>query len=225
MANLIYHPKKQFCSRGHEIVVVGRTKFGQCISCKKINDSKTNANPEIKVKKKQWAEEHLDYWPKYQEEHKDELLQAATEYYESNKEACLARMKIWNLENKDRVVEHNKEYYEEHKEEILAHNKKYRQEHPEIINAYKIKSQTNRGLRVPEWADWDNIKVVYAVAHSQSMEVDHIIPLQGDEVSGLHVSWNLKPTTPEENRLKYNYIDLNAASEWYGNILKEAGLK
>lgn len=225
MTNLTHHPKKAFCSHGHEIAIVGRTKFGQCIACKKFNDTKANLNPDVKAKKKQWIEEHPDYQTQYKEEHKDELLEASADYYEANKVECLARMKAWNFENKDLVAEHNKEYYKENKEEILAHNKKYRQEHPEVINAYKIKTQTNRELRVPKWADWDNIKAVYAEAHAESLEVDHFIPLQGDEVSGLHVSWNLKPLTPEENRLKHNYIDLNIVSEWYGNILKEAGLK
>lgn len=195
MVNLTYHPKKEFCSRGHEIAVVGRTKFGQCIPCKKINDAKVNANPEIKAKKIQWAEEHPNYWPSYRDEHNDELLEAAHEYYEANKEACLARMK------------------------------KYNAEHPEVQNALHTKYQTNRGLRVVTWSDLENIKVIYAMAHSKGMEVDHYIPLQGDEVSGLHVSWNLKPLTAEENRLKHNSINLVEASEWYGNILKEAGLK
>lgn len=38
-----------------------------------------------------------------------------------------------------------------------------------------------------------------------NMQVDHIIPLQGKYISGLHVPWNLEYKTPSDNISKGNY--------------------
>lgn len=40
----------------------------------------------------------------------------------------------------------------------------------------------------------------------EGMEIDHIVPLNGPNVSGLHVPWNFQYLTPEENRTKSNRL-------------------
>ena len=57
--------------------------------------------------------------------------------------------------------------------------------------------------RTPKWADLDKIKEVYLNC-PKGLEVDHIIPLQGKEVSGLHVACNLQYLTRSENSSKSN---------------------
>ena len=60
-----------------------------------------------------------------------------------------------------------------------------------------------RKFRLPKWADVEAIRQFY-MNRPQGCEVDHIIPLSGKTVSGLHVLENLQYLTIAENRSKNN---------------------
>lgn len=55
------------------------------------------------------------------------------------------------------------------------------------------------------WADLDRIKQIYKECPKERV-VDHIIPLQSDEVCGLHVENNLQYLTVPENQSKGNKL-------------------
>jgi len=71
--------------------------------------------------------------------------------------------------------------------------------------------------RTPEWADSDAILRVYAYAKEvnkyldgvSKVHVDHIIPLQGEKVSGLHVPENLQVISASDNCRKSNRYELS----------------
>ena len=69
--------------------------------------------------------------------------------------------------------------------------------------SYARKAGLKRKLRVPVWADHEKIDEMYR-NRPDGYHVDHIIPLNGKLVSGLHVHNNLQYLPIQENRLKSN---------------------
>lgn len=69
--------------------------------------------------------------------------------------------------------------------------------------------------RTPPWVDHGAIEQVYlrsrelTAATGVGHQVDHIVPLQGRYVSGLHVQSNLQVLTALENKIKGRKFDMN----------------
>ncbi len=63
----------------------------------------------------------------------------------------------------------------------------------------------------PSWLtqeQHDVMEALYASAHVTKMHVDHIVPLRGEDVCGLHVHWNMQLLQPEANMAKGNSVNL-----------------
>lgn len=73
-------------------------------------------------------------------------------------------------------------------------------------NACNAKARAIRLHALPAWADLEAIEKVYVEAARKNMHVDHVIPLRGKVVCGLHVEENLKLLTAEENLKKGNRL-------------------
>src|SRR5579863_9537573 len=222
--------KKQFCKRGHDTFVTGRNKHGQCIPCIKVYDKEhhkkyyeLNKNEILKKQKERKLlrrDELVEYLREYYKAHKEEARLWGIKYREENKEEIKIKKHNYYEAHKDELLE----YYKNHREEFDAKDRKYRKAHPEVYLTNNIKNQTNRSLRIVAWTDWDKIKKIYKKC-PKNKEVDHIVPLQGDLVSGLHVSWNLQYLTSKQNRTKRNKVDLVQISKQYGRLLEKLGLK
>lgn len=77
--------------------------------------------------------------------------------------------------------------------------------------AREARRRASKLLAMPKWLSEEDhlrIKLFYTVAAFLSKKlkylitVDHIVPLQGKEVKGLHVPWNLQLLTSIDNSAK-----------------------
>lgn len=84
-----------------------------------------------------------------------------------------------------------------------------------VACCHAARQRALRRLRVVAWADREAIAEIYIEASSRSRmtwiphDVDHIIPLLGELVSGLHVETNLQIIPRAENRAKSNNFDVD----------------
>lgn len=106
-------------------------------------------------------------------------------------------------------------YYHRHKERInKERSEKMRGKHPSRAGRdRRLTSATYRAAKLkatPYWSDADEIALIYKQAGSlqklldRPLHVDHIIPLRGKLVSGLHVPDNLQITDADYNIRKSN---------------------
>lgn len=168
------------CKHGH--IALRKTK-GVCVEC-------------VKLETEKYREKRADYFTEYNKS--DRGQEAKRKYYEANRDKVLARAAA-------RAPEEKRQYRNKHK----ANN-------PEMYKA--LTSLRRRRFRdaTPPWLNSEQKKAIRALyLHAQSMTeatgeryvVDHIIPLQSDIVCGLHVPWNLRVMTQEENLKKSNKLD------------------
>jgi hypothetical protein len=143
--------------------------------------------------------------------------------------ACRAEFLIeWRAKNPKKVKQHNDTQYERHTESLCARSRKfhannavelrlkkqeYQKQNPHIFAKSGAKRKAAKLQRTPSWLtdiDFERISNEYSLAAlltkltKSSWHVDHIIPLQGKMVSGLHVPGNLRVLPAKENISKSN---------------------
>lgn len=92
--------------------------------------------------------------------------------------------------------------------------RRWKKDNAGVVNAINTKRYAAVMQRLPRWADLSKIAVLYKKAKEmeritgEAWHVDHVIPLQGVRVSGLHVHTNLQVLPARENIRKLNSFEV-----------------
>ena len=129
---------------------------------------------------------------------------------EKNREKRKAQARARIAKNPERHNEKGRVWREANPEKARATVNKWRQENPGLAAANAARWRKALVQATPVWADQKKIAEFYETADGLSMltgewyHVDHIVPLQGKTVRGLHCEANLQVLPEVENIRKGN---------------------
>lgn len=132
---------------------------------------------------------------------KCKIEKSVTEFHKDKgqKDGLYTICKLCNKQHRANTSEHIKEQRKQYRKDNLANHA-----------ANIAKRRAKKLLASPIWSETEAIRQLYieceqiSISTNTHREVDHIVPLQSDIVSGLHVLANLRIITSVENNSKGN---------------------
>lgn len=182
------------------------------------NDNKEKVAKRVELHYEKNKEKIIKRTSDYQKTHRKQASESAKRFYKKdynlNKQKYKEKGRKSYLRNKKKHSESTRKYYVKNKDKIKEYSKNYAKQNSYKINAYSKKRKADKIHQTPKWLTKDHLKEMenfYKKAKEMSIngvkyEVDHIIPLRGKEVRGLHVPWNLQILTKQENNKKRNKV-------------------
>ena len=123
--------------------------------------------------------------------------------------------KEWQKHNKDKIAEYDKLWQQSNKDKKSKNYKNWQINNRAKVNRY---NSARRALEIQATPNWltkthqQQIEAFYWLAKLQEeltdtkYHVDHIVPLKGKTVCGLHVPWNLQLLSVKDNLSKSNKV-------------------
>lgn len=180
---------------------------------------RSNCKTCVSIGVKKWETENRD---KVKERHAKRYIANAEdikaqqrEHYNQNKEAKKLKSREWHKNNPEKAKAKGEKWRAANKDKLRELDRAYGQNNPDKICAKAAKRRSAKLQATPKWLieeDFEKIRQIYKEAKRLEKldgikrHVDHIIPLQGENVSGFHMLENLQILTESENVRKSNKL-------------------
>lgn len=163
----------------------------------------------------------MGHRPGYYEDNKKKLQAQERARYLANREKRIAQTKAWKEANPEKAKEYDRQCYQRNRAERIRKatelnaanrpraNEIHRKSQKKHQSRHNASTALYRALKLqasPPWLTKEHkrqIALFYARC-PKGYHVDHKVPLQGENVSGLHVLWNLQYLPAIENLKKSN---------------------
>ena len=167
------------CKHGH---VAPRKTKGACVEC-------------LKVEWQLAVEKRAEYFKQYNQ--REDVKDAKHDWYQSNKDKVIAAAQTRPAEQ---LRAYRNAWKENNKVQVRADTKARRRKHREATPKWLSRKQRSEIRQIYQ------IAITMSQTTGEQYVVDHIVPLRSDEVCGLHVPWNLRVITQEDNLKKSNKL-------------------
>lgn len=179
-------------SKSRTCIVCGKEYVGHHLSTTCSKECKTENRKKIL---KKYNDSTSEYRKEYYKNIPREITNAkARECYARNKEMYLANLRAWKLANPEKNKQSKLLWKQNNKEKVQAQQSK------------------RRAAKLQRYAQWDQELTAFVTEEAHHLRglrdtitgfkwhVDHVLPLQGKNVSGLHV-WNNLAVIPAKVNL------------------------
>lgn len=157
--------------------------------------------------------EKLDHYAQkalaYREAHREELAKKTAEWRKRYPERAKQAYQDWVAANRGYIAEYGKRWRASNVDRIKKLTRDWAQRNPHR----RSRGSRERKLRLiqatPNWVDRSEFAEIYLEAKrrrraGEDVHIDHVVPLKGTHVCGLHVPWNLQIISAKANLSKKN---------------------